>query len=104
MAEIERAAVDTSAIKGIPIIWIMGKAEIFVLYLSFRGKVIVYKLCDKVFYKNRIWELGLFWGAACLTENVCFHFYFCWYFFHIVMDEIDTKCDTIVFEIKSQLT
>ena len=54
MADIERAAVDTSAIKGIPIIWIMGKAEIFVLYLSFRGKVIVYKLCDKVFYKNRI--------------------------------------------------
>ena len=34
MADIERAAVDTSAIKGIPIIWIMGKTEILFKLLS----------------------------------------------------------------------
>ena len=41
MAEIERVAVDTSSIKGIPIIWIMGKTEIFfsptIQWWSFAG-------------------------------------------------------------------
>ena len=29
MSEVERNVIDTSSIKGIPIIWIMGKTEFF---------------------------------------------------------------------------
>ena len=45
MAEIERAAVDTSAIKGIPIIWIMGKTEILFKLLN---KVMMVVKCHLV--------------------------------------------------------